>query len=91
MINILNPKLSIFFLAFLPQFIETQGSSAPLEMGLLGLVFMGMTLGVFVIYGMFAAKLRHYVFARPNILKWFNRSVAGAFTGLSIKLALSER
>lgn len=91
LINILNPKLSIFFLAFLPQFVDTKQGSATLEMGMLGLIFMGMTLGVFIVYGLFAAKLRHHVIARPNILKWFNRGVAGAFTGLSLKLALSDR
>jgi len=91
LINILNPKLSIFFLAFLPQFVETSAGLAMLDMSVFGLVFMAMTFGVFVIYGIFAAQLRHHIFSRPNILKWFNRGVAGAFAGLGIKLAFAER
>lgn len=91
LINILNPKLSIFFLAFLPQFIPAQNPAPTLTMISLGGVFMAMTFVIFVLYGIFAASLRNQVLSRPHIMKWFNRGIAGAFTALSVKLALTER
>lgn len=91
LLNIFNPKLTIFFLAFLPQFVET-GRSSPL-MQLLGLsaVFMGMTFGVFVLYGLLAHAFRHAVIDSPRVQAWLRRGFAGAFAGLSAQLAVSER
>lgn len=91
LINILNPKLSIFFLAFLPQFMSATTLNPTLEMAYLGLVFMLLTFLVFIIYGAFAARLSSYVMKKPLVLKWFNRSLAGVFASLSLKLALTER
>ncbi|WP_169567251.1 LysE family translocator [Sneathiella limimaris] len=91
LINILNPKLSIFFLAFLPQFILPGTPTPSQDMGVLGLVFMLLTFGVFVIYGLFAATLSRHILSRPSFLKWFNRGLAGVFVALSAKLALTER
>ena len=91
LINLLNPKLSIFFLAFLPQFIDPDTANSSLQMGILGLVFMLMTFVAFVIYGVFAAKLSGYVQKQPNFHKWFNRTLAGVFTSLSVKLALTDQ
>jgi threonine/homoserine/homoserine lactone efflux protein len=91
LINLLNPKLSIFFLAFLPQFISTD-ETHPLSM-MLGLsgAFMLMTFVVFVGYGLFAAAVRDHVISRPRVLTWMRRTFAAAFVGLGAKLALSER
>jgi threonine/homoserine/homoserine lactone efflux protein len=79
LINILNPKLSIFFLAFLPQFVSA-GEPNPLSRMLaLSAVFMLMTFVVFVGYGLFAASIRDHVLSRPRVLTWMRRSFAGAF------------
>jgi threonine/homoserine/homoserine lactone efflux protein len=91
LINILNPKLSIFFLAFLPQFVSA-GDAAPLASMLeLSGVFMAMTFVVFVGYGLFAASVRDQVISRPRVLTWLRRSFAGAFVALGAKLAFAER
>jgi len=91
LINVLNPKLSIFFLAFLPQFVSA-GEQHPLaRMLLLSLVFMLLTFAVFVGYGLFATAVRGHIISRPRILTWMRRTFAGAFVALGAKLALSER
>jgi threonine/homoserine/homoserine lactone efflux protein len=91
LINILNPKLSIFFFAFLPQFV-TGGEPHPLmHMVLLGAVFMALTFIVFVGYGLFAAAIRNRVISRPLVLTWMRRTFAAAFVALGVKLALAER
>lgn len=91
LINILNPKLSMFFLAFLPQFVSPAEPGATLKMLWLGSVFMLMTLVVFVIYGLFAAAVRDHIVTRPSVMAWFRRGFALAFVALGAKLALSER
>jgi threonine/homoserine/homoserine lactone efflux protein len=89
--NLLNPKLSIFFFAFLPQFVSA-GDPAPLARMLeLSLVFMAETLVVFALYGLFAASIRTHITSRPQILTWLRRTFAGAFVLLGLKLAAAER
>jgi threonine/homoserine/homoserine lactone efflux protein len=91
LINILNPKLSIFFLAFLPQFVSA-GEAHPLSRMLaLSAVFMAMTFVVFVGYGLFAASIRDHVISRPRVLTWMRRTFAGAFVALGAKLAFADR
>ncbi len=90
LINILNPKLSLFFLAFLPQFVSANAGNATAELITLALAFMLMTFIVFVAYGAFAAAARDYVITRPNVMNWIKRSFAGAFGFLGLRLALSE-
>ncbi len=91
LINILNPKLSIFFLAFLPQFVSASEVD-PLSrmLGLSG-IFMLMTFAVFVGYGLFAASIRDHVISRPLVLTWMRRTFAGAFAALGVKLAFTDR
>jgi threonine/homoserine/homoserine lactone efflux protein len=91
LVNILNPKLSIFFFAFLPQFINRQETNAVPQMLLLSAVFMLVTFVVFVGYGAFAAALRTHVISRPRIMTWMRRTFAGAFVALGIRLALADR
>lgn len=91
LVNLLNPKLSLFFLTFLPQFIAP-GETQPAErMAQLSLVFMAMTLVVFLGYGVFAARLRDQVLQRPSVLVWLRRGFAAAFVALGGKLALMQR
>jgi threonine/homoserine/homoserine lactone efflux protein len=91
LINILNPKLSIFFLAFLPQFVSSGEPQPLLRMLTLSGVFMLMTFVVFVLYGLFAAAVRDHVISRPRVLAWMRRSFAAAFVALGAKLALADR
>jgi threonine/homoserine/homoserine lactone efflux protein len=91
LINILNPKLSIFFLAFLPQFIAS-GEPHPLARMLeLSAVFMLMTWVVFVLYGLFAAGVRDRVVSQPGVMSWLRRAIAGGFALLGVRLALADR
>ena len=91
LINILNPKLSIFFLAFLPQFMRADEVHPLGRMLELSSVFMLLTFVVFAIYGLFAASIRNHVVSRPQVLTWLRRTFAGAFAALGAKLALAER
>jgi threonine/homoserine/homoserine lactone efflux protein len=91
LINILNPKLSIFFFAFLPQFVNTREAHPLSRMLELSAVFMLLTFVVFVGYGLFAAWIRQHVITRPGVLTWMRRTFATAFVALAAKLALADR
>ena len=90
LINILNPKLSIFFLALLPPFLSGNPSTATIEMVLLGLVFMALTLAIFVLYGAFAAAARNRILQSKRAMLWLNRSFAAVFAALAGRLALER-
>ena len=91
LINILNPKLSIFFLAFLPLFISPDTAPAMVQLFVLSAVFMGMTLVIFILYGISAGGVKGYVATSPRQIVWLQRSFAAIFALLSIKLAMTER
>jgi threonine/homoserine/homoserine lactone efflux protein len=91
MINILNPKLSVFFFAFLPQFVSADEAHPLSRMLELSAVFMLMTFVVFVAYGLFAAAVRDHILSRPRVLTWMRRCFAATFVALGAKLALAER
>src|SRR6476660_3404033 len=91
LINILNPKLSIFFLAFLPQFIAADEPHPLARMLELSAAFMAMTFAVFALYGLFAASLRDRVITRPKVMAWLRRSFAAGFAALGAWLAFAER
>lgn len=91
LINILNPKLSIFFLAFLPQFIETSSVSSTTQTLILGSIFMAMTILIFICYGIFSSLLRHRVLNSPRVMKYIKWCFSSIFLALGVKLALSEK
>ena len=91
LVNLLNPKLSIFFLAFLPQFVGRDEDHPTLLMLQLSFVFMAMTFAVFALYGVFAASVRDHILSRVGVLRWMRRGFAAAFVGLGVKLALVQR
>jgi threonine/homoserine/homoserine lactone efflux protein len=90
LINVLNPKLSIFFVAFLPQFISSNESHALSRMLELSAVFMGLTFVVFVGYGLFAASIRDRIVTHPRVLTWMRRAFAAGFVALGAKLAVAD-
>lgn len=91
LLNLLNPKLSIFFVAFLPQFISAQEPNVLARMLELSGVFMLATFIIFAIYGLFAAGMRDRVLGSATVMAWMRRSFAAAFVALGAKLALTER
>ncbi|MEX5728404.1 threonine/homoserine/homoserine lactone efflux protein [Rhodovulum iodosum] len=90
LINILNPKLSLFFLALLPPFLSGDPARATAEMVLLGAVFMGLTLVIFLLYGLFAASARDRLLASARAMAWLNRGFAAVFAGLGLRLAMER-
>jgi threonine/homoserine/homoserine lactone efflux protein len=91
LINLLNPKLTIFFFAFLPQFVPAGAHDATWRMIGLSGVFMAMTFVVFALYGMFAAAMRDHVITRPRVTAWMRRTFAGTYVLLAGRLALESR
>ena len=91
LLNILNPKLTIFFLAFLPQFVRPGAADPLTQLLVLSATFMAMTFVVFAIYGMLAHLFRQRVIASPRLQSWLRRGFAAIFAGLGANLALSDR
>lgn len=91
LLNILNPKLTIFFLAFLPQFVAPDAAQPLLQLLVLSAVFMAMTFVVFVFYGFVAHAFRRLVVESVGVQRWLRYGFASAFAGLGAKLALTDR
>ena len=90
LLNVLNPKLSVFFLAFLPQFVPVDATDAARQMLGLALVFMAMTFAAFAVYGAFAASLRDRVLSKPRAMAWLRGTFAASFALLGLRLAVAE-
>ena len=91
LLNLLNPKLTLFFFAFLPLFIPPGTASPVAELVTLSAVFMLITLIVFVLYGVLASGVRGYVVHSPRVVLWLKRSFAAAFAGLGIRLVVTDQ
>ncbi len=89
--NVLNPKVALFFLAFLPQFVDPQRGSVPLQMLLLGGLFMAQAVVLFTVLGYFSGSIGGYLLARPKLAKYLDGLTAGVFTALALRLAFAER
>ena len=90
LLNLFNPKLPLFFLAFLPQFISSDSSTPTQDMLLLSAFFMLLTLLIFMLYGAFSAIVRRRVLEKPHVMRWMNRIFALSFVCLGIKLLISS-
>jgi threonine/homoserine/homoserine lactone efflux protein len=88
LLNVLNPKLTLFFVAFLPQFVREDDPHALWRMAQLSACFLVLTLVVFAGYGLAAARMREHVFSRPRVVRWMRRVFAGTFAALGVRLAL---
>lgn len=90
-VNLLNPKLTLFFFAFLPQFVAPDEGSAVIQMLRLSAVFMAVTLVVFACYGVFAAAVRDQVTRRPRVVTWLRRTFAVSYVALAARMAAASR
>jgi threonine/homoserine/homoserine lactone efflux protein len=90
-INLLNPKLTIFFFAFLPLFTSPDSSSSTLELMMLSAVFMGITFAVFAVYAVLASAVRTYIMNSSTAFKRLQQVFAVILAGFAVDLALSER
>jgi threonine/homoserine/homoserine lactone efflux protein len=89
--NVLNPKVAMFFLAFLPQFVTTDAHSFPMRMLILGFIFMAQAVIIFSLIGLFSGSIGSFILARPVIARRFDWLTAGVLASLGIRLALTER
>ena len=90
-LNLLNPKLTLFFLSFLPQFIPSGAGNKTEVMILLSLVFMMMTLVIFIGYGLLAAMIRTVIIKKRNVMKDVEKGFACIFAGLAVRLAMEDK
>ena len=89
--NVLNPKVAMFFLAFLPQFVTPAAGHVPLQMLALGLIFMAQAVVIFTLIGYFSGSIGNFILARPRVARHFDWLTAGVFASLGVRLALAER
>jgi threonine/homoserine/homoserine lactone efflux protein len=91
LLNLLNPKLTIFFFAFLPQFVDGSQPGYIWRMLALSGVFMAVTFVVFAVYGVFAGAVRTHVITRPRVVKRMRLTFAATYAALAGRLAVSAR
>jgi threonine/homoserine/homoserine lactone efflux protein len=90
-INLLNPKLTIFFFAFLPLFVSKGSASPTMEMILLSAIFMGITLIVFALYGILSSRVSAYLMSSSQAIKRLQQAFAVILAGFAVELALSRK
>ena len=89
--NVLNPKVALFFLAFLPQFVSREAGSVPLQMLALGFLFMAQASLIFTAIAWFSGRVGELLFGKPLAARLFSWVSAGIFGALGVKLALAQR
>ncbi len=89
--NVLNPKVALFFVAFLPQFVAPGSAGIPLQMLLLGMIFMLQAVLIFCTIGYFSGAIGAWVLARPRLARYFDFLTAGVFASLGLRLALAQK
>jgi len=90
LLNILNPKLTLFFLAFLPQFVDSRKGAALLQLVTLSGLFMGMTFVVFAVYGLVAHAFRRQVIDSPKVQDWMRRTFGVGYVALALDMAFAK-
>ncbi|WP_322059069.1 LysE family translocator [Paraburkholderia sp. J63] len=89
--NVMNPKVTLFFVVFLPQFVDTHGAqSVTLQMLELGLVFMAQTVVVFSVFGLCAGTIGGWLKRRPRAGVWLDRLAGLTFIAIGIRVALRD-
>lgn len=86
--NLMNPKVTLFFLVFLPQFVDARAGRPSLQMFMLGLAFMLQTVIIFGAYGWFAGALGAWLKRRPGAGRWLDRAAGATFIALGVRVAL---
>ena len=89
--NAINPKVALFFLAFLPQFVDPSRGHAAAQTALLGTLFAAQTVLIFGAIGWYAGTVGGWLRGRPAVGRWLDRATGVLFIGLGIRLALAER
>ena len=90
-LNLLNPKLTLFFFAFLPQFLRTRPQLFDARLIGLGGVFMLVTLAVFIVYAWASTAIRDRILRAPSVLRWVQRSLGALLVGFAVRLAVADR
>jgi threonine/homoserine/homoserine lactone efflux protein len=89
--NVLNPKVALFFLAFLPQFVAVDAPAKTMAFLLLGLTFVTTGTAWVLVLALAAAQVRGFLERRPAVQAWISRAIGGVFVFLGVRLAVSER